>query len=137
MVRLVIRVFDAQLSELLRQTFGINTVVYSTSALAAPDFVAAALDRMNMRFVNIGGLTQAIVRLHIQPLALDNLPLLALHQEEGITILLHAHNGRVDIPPQLENHLQVGDEIIVMATEEKLESLNRRNQPTHELLIKV
>jgi Trk K+ transport system NAD-binding subunit len=132
-IRVVMRIFDTQLSEQLHQTLGVNIAIYSTSALAAPDFVAAALNRMNIRLVEVGGVNQAIARLRIKVSALNNLPLLALHREEDVTVLLHACNGQINIPPQLDTHLQVGDEIVVMASEEKLESLNQRNKTFDEL----
>jgi len=128
-IRVAMRIFDDQLNEQLCQTFGPNTVIYSTSALAAPNFVSAALNRMNMRIVDIGGKRQAIARVYIQRATLQDVPIAKLQQEEDLTILLHARNGEVTIPPPMETHLQVGDEIIVMATEEKLDSLNQRNQP--------
>jgi len=128
-IRVAMRIFDDQLNEQLRQTFGPNTVVYSTSALAAPNFVSAALNRMNMRMVDVGGKRQAIARVYIQMSALQDMPIAKLQQEEELTILLHARNDQVSIPPPMETHLQVGDEIIVMATEEKLDNLNHRNQP--------
>ncbi|MCB0166136.1 MAG: NAD-binding protein [Anaerolineae bacterium] len=126
-IRVVIRIFNDKLAEQMRHSFGVNAAVYSTSALAAPDFVAAALNRRNIRSVEVGYTTQAITRLQINGGALNGASLAALHAEQDLTILLHARNGQVDIPPNLTTELQLGDEIVVMATEEKLDSLNRRN----------
>ncbi|MCB9077463.1 MAG: NAD-binding protein [Anaerolineaceae bacterium] len=126
-IRVVIRIFDDKLAEQMRHSFGVNAAVYSTSALAAPDFVAAALNRRNIRSVEVGYTTQAITRLQINAAALNGASLAALHNEQDLTILLHARSSQVDIPPNLSTELQPGDEIVVMATEEKLDSLNRRN----------
>ncbi|MCB0210676.1 MAG: NAD-binding protein [Anaerolineae bacterium] len=126
-IRVVIRIFDDVLAEQMRHSFGVNAAVYSTSALAAPDFVAAALNRRNIRLVEVGHTMQAITRLHISGTALNGVPLSALHAEEDLTILLHTRNGHVEIPPNLTTLLQMGDQIVVMATEEKLALLNRRN----------
>jgi Trk K+ transport system NAD-binding subunit len=127
-IRVVMRVFDDQLSEQLRHMFGTNAI-YSTSALAGPDFVSAALNRMNVRLVDIGPTPQAIVRLQVEQSHLHDLLISDLHQEEGLTVLLHARNAQVIIPPQQDTRLQVGDEILVLATEARLGDLNRRNQP--------
>ncbi|MCB0222397.1 MAG: NAD-binding protein [Anaerolineae bacterium] len=126
-IRVVIRIFDDKLAEQMRHSFGVNATVYSTSALAAPDFVAAALDRRNIRSVEVGHTTQAITRLQINGASLNGASLAALHNEQDVTILLHARGDQVDIPPNLTTKLQMGDEIVVMATEEKLDWLNRRN----------
>lgn len=127
MIRVVLRIFDDQLNEQLSQTLGANTLVYSTSALSAPVFVAAALGRANMRPVRVGGEVKAIVRLQVNSTDLQDVSLAKLHQEEDLTILLHARNGTVTIPPKLETRLLPGDEIVVMAGEKKLAALNRYN----------
>ncbi len=132
-IRVVMRIFDDELNEQLRQTFGLNAA-YSTSALASPDFVSAALNRMNVRLVDIKEIPQVIVRLEVTLSALYGLHISALQEEEGLTVLLHARGDQVNIPPELETRLQVGDEIIVLATEDKLGDLNRRNKPSHELM---
>jgi Trk K+ transport system NAD-binding subunit len=127
-IRVVLRIFDDELAEQMRQSLGVNAVVYSTSALAAPDFVAAALNRRNIRSVRLGPVTQSIARLRINGTSLTGLPLSSLQAEEDLTILLHARHGQVNIPPTLEIALGAGDEIVVLATEEKLDLLNQRNE---------
>jgi Trk K+ transport system NAD-binding subunit len=127
-IQVVIRIFDDQLSEHIRQTFGYNVAVYSTSALAAPTFVAAALNQMNMHRIELDGISQAIARLQIEPAALQDISIAQLDGEENLMVLLHAHNGRVDIPPKMETPLKVGDEIVVMTNEAKVEELNQRNR---------
>jgi Trk K+ transport system NAD-binding subunit len=128
-IRIVMRIFDDQLSERLQQAFGTNAV-YSTSALASPNFVSAALNRKHVRLVDVGGIPQAIARLQINLSALDGLSVADLQREENLTVLLHARNGQVTIPPQGETCLSVGDEVLVLTTEKKLIDLNRRNEPT-------
>ena len=132
-IRVVMRIFDDKLGQQLRQAFGIHAV-YSTSALAAPDFVSAVLDRMHIRPVDVGGLEQLIVRLEVGLSNLHNLPLIDLQREEGLTILLHARDGQIDIPPSPDARLRVKDEIVALATPTKLEELHRRNQTLQELI---
>ena len=131
-IRVVTRIFDDKLGEQLRQTFDIDAV-FSTSALASPDFVSAALNRMNVRTVDIEGIEQAIVRLQVTLSALYDMPILDLQEEEGLTVLLHARDGQVNIPPNQRTRLRVGDEIVVLAAPHKLDDLNRRNKTLHEL----
>ncbi|MBE7469451.1 MAG: NAD-binding protein [Anaerolineales bacterium] len=131
-LRVVMRIFDDRLGEQLRQTFDIDAV-FSTSALAAPDFVSAALNRMNVRSVAIEGIEQAIVRLQVTLSALYDVPLAELQEEEGLSVLLHARGEQVNIPPTQTTRLRVGDEIVVLAAPDKLDDLNRRNKTLHEL----
>jgi Trk K+ transport system NAD-binding subunit len=131
-LRVVTRIFDDKLGWQLRQTFDIDAV-FSTSALASPDFVSATLNRMNVRTVDIEGIEQAIARLQITPSALSDVVILDLQEEEGLTVLLHARNGQVNIPPPQQTRLRVGDEIVVLADPHKLDDLNRRNKTLHEL----
>ncbi|MFN8458579.1 MAG: TrkA C-terminal domain-containing protein [Anaerolineae bacterium] len=125
-IRVVMRLFDDNLGQHLRQTFAINAV-FSTSALAAPDFVSAALNRMNVRMVNIEGIEQAIVRLQVVMSSLYDVAVADLQAEEGLSVLLHARDGQVTIPPTPQTRLRVGDEIVVMAAPDKLEALSQRN----------
>jgi voltage-gated potassium channel len=131
-LRVVMRIFDDKLGEQLRQTFNIDAV-FSTSALATPDFVSAALNRMNVRTINIEGIEQAIVRVQVTLSALYDLPVVDLQEEEGLTVLLHARAQQVNIPPAQTTRLRVGDEIVVLAAPHKLDNLNRRNKTLHEL----
>jgi Trk K+ transport system NAD-binding subunit len=131
-LRVITRIFDDRLGEQLRQTFQFDAV-FSSSALATPDFVAAALNRMNMRTVAIAGIEQVIVRLQVALSALCDMPLADLQAEEDLTILLHARGTQVNIPPVQTIRLRVGDEIVVLVAPHKLDELNRRNKTRHEL----
>lgn len=131
-IRVVMRIFDDNLGQHLRQTFAINAV-FSTSALAAPDFVSAALNRMNVRMVDIEGIEQAIVRLQVNMSTLYDVAVVDLQTEKGLSVLLHARDGQVNIPPSPQTRLRVGDEIVVMAVPEKLAELSQRNKSLHEL----
>jgi Trk K+ transport system NAD-binding subunit len=131
-IRVVMRIFDDNLGQQLRQTFGINAV-FSSSALATPDFVSAALNRMNVRIIELADTTQAIVRLPIAMSALYDVPIGDLQQEEGLTVLLHTRNGQVAIPPAPRTRLKVGDEVVVLVVQEKLAELNRRNKSLDEV----
>jgi Trk K+ transport system NAD-binding subunit len=132
-IRIVMRIFDDQLSEQLRHAFGLSAA-YSTSALATPDFVSAALNRMNVRTVDIESVPQVIVRLEVTLSALYGMALDELQQEADLTVLMHTRQEQVNIPPKPGTRLRVGDEIIVLVTEDKLSDLNRRNKPSHELM---
>jgi Trk K+ transport system NAD-binding subunit len=131
-IRVVMRIFDDELSGQLRRTFHLDAA-YSTSALAAPDFVSAALNRINVRRVDIEGISQVIVRLRVTLSALFDLPVPELNAEDGVTVLLQARGEQVDIPFREDARLKVGDEIVILTTDEKLANLNQRNKEAHQL----
>jgi Trk K+ transport system NAD-binding subunit len=133
-IRVVMRILDDELSEQLRHTFNLDAA-YSTSALAGPDFVSAALNRINVRRVDIEEISKVIVRLRVMLPALFDLPVPELNAEEGVTILLHARGEQVDIPFRDDARLTIGDEIVILTTEEKLADLNRRNKESHQFLL--
>ncbi len=131
-IRVVMRIFDDELSKQLQQSFGLNTC-YSTSALAAPDFVSATLNQMNVRTVDIEAVPQVIVRLQVRLSALYDVDVEDLSNEENVTVLMHTRNGKVNIPPLPRTRLRVDDEIVVLATEDKLSDLNHRNKTSQEV----
>lgn len=136
-IRVVMRIFDDTLSRQLRKRFG-RHAAYSTSALAAPDFISAALNRINVREVEVDEMEipQLMVRLEVRSWQLADVPVDELNQEQDLTVLLHAHNSQVDVPPRPQARLQPGDEIVVLVSEAKLADLNRRNQTALRLGIK-
>lgn len=131
-IRVVMRIFDDELSVQLQQSLGLNTC-YSTSALAGPDFVSATLNQMNVRAVDIEEVPQVIVRLQVRLSALYDVDVEDLSDEENVTVLMHTRDGEVNIPPLPRTRLRVDDEIVVLTTEDKLSDLNRRNKTSHQV----
>ncbi|MBN2393281.1 MAG: NAD-binding protein [Anaerolineae bacterium] len=123
-LRVVMRIFEESLSEQLQRAFAIDAV-YSTSAIAAPAFVAEALNRYYVQPVSIDGI-QLGESVNIARLAIEaNSPLhratiAGLTSEDDLTVLLHIRSGQVHIPPDPACVLAPGDEIVILASEEKL-----------------
>jgi Trk K+ transport system NAD-binding subunit len=127
--RLVVRIFDEDLGRRLAQALGFDAVI-STSAVAAPAFVSAALGVHLTQMVDIAGQTFHLARLRVAPASgLNHMPVAALHAEDDLTVVLHARHNRVDIPPGPGAVLQKDDEVVVLATQHKLGDLSQRNQP--------
>ncbi len=127
--RLVVRIFDENLGRRLDQRLGFQAVI-STSAVAAPAFVSAALGVHLTQSVEIAGRAFHLARLGVQPGSeLVGAAVSALHEEEDVTVLLHARENEIDIPPAPEARLQAHDEVVVLATGPKLGDLSRRNRP--------
>ncbi len=133
-IRAVMRIFEEALGKHLQQMFNIDAV-YSTSSIAAPDFVYAAVQIHVPQPVEVGDEQFFIARLVVEALSnLINTSLRALNREEDLSILLHLRAGQVNFSP-LASHLILvpGDEIIVLASYEKLRDLGDRNRPLGDL----
>ena len=129
-IRIIVRIFEEALGEHLQQTFAIDAV-YSTSAIAAPAFVSAALNIHLAQPVNVGHRQQIIARLAITPsLHQSHQHIAALNAEDDLTVLLHKSNAGIHVPPDPDKSLLPNDEIVVLASPEKLQALNLKNQGT-------
>ncbi|MBN1873873.1 MAG: NAD-binding protein [Anaerolineae bacterium] len=131
-IRVVMRSFEEALGERLQQAFNIDTV-YSTSAIAAPAFVTAALKMHIIQPVEVGTEQLRMARILVEALSsLYRERIDTLNDEEELTILLHKHNTTIYIPPDMTQPLLPGDEIIVLASEAKLGALSVRNRAIRE-----
>ena len=127
-VRVIIRIFEEPLGTQLQQAFDIDAV-YSTSALAAPAFVAAALNIHLTQSVALGDQVYVIARMTIETLSgLSRDPIDRLNQQSNLTVLLHKRGNQVLIPPDPQAYLRAEDEIVILATRERLREIDLRNQ---------
>ena|GEM_PF-350436 len=126
-LRVVMRIFEESLGEKLQQAFTINAI-YSTSAIAAPLFVTEALNAYLVQPVSISdtqlGVPLFIAHLTVAPHSrLDRVAIADLTREADLTVLLHIGGDDVHIPPDPACVLAPDDEIVVLASEEKLRPL--------------
>lgn len=132
-IRVVMRIFEEGLGQRLQQTFNINAV-YSTSAIAAPAFVAAALDIHLNQPVKLGEADLVIARMTISTLSgLFRETVDTLTRERDLTILLHKRESHIQVPPNPKQGIRSGDEVVVLASRDKLRELGLRNQGVHDL----
>jgi len=132
-IRVVMRSFEQPLATQLQRAFDINAV-YSTSALAAPAFVGAALNVHLARSVDLGESTYRIARLTMErDSRLLGESLGELSELAGVTVLLHRRGGEVLIPPDPSRTLEIDDEVMVLATPEMLREISLRNHGTRRL----
>lgn len=126
-LRVVMRIFEESLGEQLQRAFAIDAV-YSTSAIAAPLFVAEALNMYIVQPVTVSsaqfGTPQSIAHLTVAADShLDRVAIADLTRQESLTVLLHIRGDEVHIPPDPTQILVPDDEIVVLASEEKLRGL--------------
>lgn len=127
-LRTVLRLFEEGLGAQMRESFGIDAV-YSTSAIASPAFLSAALQLNVAQPVAVDDGHFYLTRLTVRPgSALVGSSPAALDAEEGLTVALHARGGAVSIPPAADVALQAGDELVALVSQDKLRELTRRNR---------
>jgi len=127
-VRVIMRIFEEPLGTQLQQAFDIDAV-YSTSALAAPAFVAAALKIHLTQSVTLGDQVYLIARMTIETLSdLSRQPIDRLNQQNDLTVLLHKRGNEVLIPPDSRVYLRAEDEIVILATRQRLREIDLRNR---------
>ena len=127
-IRLVMRIFEDELGRRLGHTFDIDAV-YSTSALAAPAFVGAALQLHLAQAVIIGDEKWVLTRFAIaSESGLVGRTIQELNVEQELSVVLHASHDRLDIPPLPESQLRAGDEVVLLVSPDRLRQLSQRNR---------
>ncbi|HWE66196.1 MAG TPA: NAD-binding protein, partial [Acidimicrobiales bacterium] len=127
-VPVVLRVFDRELARMMEQSFGFRHV-RSTSALAAPWFVGAALglDVLSTFYVDqqpflVGGVS-------IDPGGgLEGLAMADLSSRTRVIALSRAAGGELEHPPRRGTRFAGGDQAYLLGPYEELLGVLRRNQ---------
>jgi voltage-gated potassium channel len=123
-IRIIARIFEEAWGHRLQQLFDIEAV-YSTSELAAPEFVAAAVNLHLTQSVNLGNDTFVLARLKIHSHgSLKNMSIKQLDRLANTTVLLHLRKDAIHIPPQADALLQEDDEIVVLTSREELHAIS-------------
>jgi voltage-gated potassium channel len=127
-VHIVLRMFDHDMAQKVARGFNINTA-FSTSALAAPAFAAAA-SRSDIRHAfYVGDQLLNLSELTIAPRSeLIGQQVCELAQRLDLTIVLHNRQGQVDLHPDPNITLEADDRICVFASMEVLNRLGRLNR---------
>ncbi len=128
-LHIVLRMFDHDMAQKVARGFNINTA-FSTSALAAPAFAAAASRSDITHAFYVGDQLLNVSELVINAgSALVGQEVCDLEHELDFSIILHNRDGKVDLHPDPSIKLQAGDQICVFASLDvlnRLAKLNRR-----------
>jgi voltage-gated potassium channel len=128
-IKVVMRMFDAQLAERVQHGFGIRTA-FSTSALAAPVFAAAATRATIDQSFYLDDVLMNVARATIRDgSALEGRTVAQVEQDLDLTVVLHRGQDSVDPHPAPGVILRVGDCVTVFAS---LESLARLREMSGE-----
>ena len=128
-VKVVLRMFDTQLAERVKRGFGIYTT-FSTSALAAPVFAAAATKAQIDHSFYVDDVLMNMARATIQAgSALEGHTVGEVEKELDLTIALHRGPRGLDPHPAPDVTLDAGDCVVVFSS---LESLARLREMSGE-----
>ncbi len=124
-IRVVMRMFDGELAEKVGKGFGIQAA-FSTSALAAPAFAAAATQTQITHSFYIDDELLNVSEIKVQPASmLVGKRLAELEAELDFSVILYRGREGIDLHPDPQIHLHGNDRIVVFAS---LDVLNRLSQ---------
>ncbi len=126
-IRVVLRMFDADLAGRLEQKFGIDAAL-SASAIAAPAFATAALrEEVTHSFFLEGSLlTVSEITIHPQG-RLVGMTVQDVEEGLDLSVVYHQRDGVRDMHPRFDLRLEAGDKIVVFASLEQLNHLEQAN----------
>jgi len=121
-IKVVLRMFDGQLAERVRRGFGIHTA-FSTSALAAPIFAAAATQAQIDHSFYVDDVLMNAARVTVQAgSTLEGRTIAQVERDLDLTVVLHKGADTFDPHPAPAVTIGAGDCLVVFAS---LESLAR------------
>jgi voltage-gated potassium channel len=128
-IKVVMRMFDADLAKRVEKGFGIHTA-YSTSALAAPIFAAAAM-RVNIEYsFYLGDQLLNLSEVIVEPGShLTGWSLKKLEAELDLSVVCYQGKDVADLHPDPDLILDTGDIVLILASLETLEQLKDLNAP--------
>ena len=123
-IKVVMRMFDAQLAEKVRSGFGIHTA-FSTSALAAPVFAAAATRAQIDHSFYVDDILMNVAHTTVQPNSvLEGRTIADVEKELDISVILYKGLDILDLHPSPGVTLRAGDYLTVFASLEALSCLH-------------
>jgi voltage-gated potassium channel len=132
-IKVVMRMFDVDLAERVRRGFGIRTA-FSTSALAAPVFAAAATRARIDQSFYLDDVLMNVARATIEKdSALIGRSVAWIEGELDLTVVMHEGQGAVDPHPAPDVTLRAGDCLVVFASLESLARLREMSEGTCDL----
>ena len=127
-IRVVLRMFDHDMAQKVARGFDIPTA-FSTSALSAPAFAAAATRSDITHAFYIGDQLLNVSEIKVRAgSALVGRQVGDLEHELDFSVILHCRNGELDLHPDREITLQSGDQVMVFASLDVLNRLSRMNR---------
>lgn len=128
-IKVVMRMFDPDLARRVEKGFGIHTA-FSTSALAAPIFAAAALHVNIKHSFYVGDELLNLGEVVIEPGSrLIGWSVGKLETELDLSVVCHQSKDVTDLHPDPRLCLGLGDTVLILASLETLERVREINRP--------
>jgi len=126
-IKVVMRLFDADLARRVEKGFGIHTA-FSTSALAAPIFAAASMRFDVKHSFYVGDTLLNLSEVEIRPRsALLGRTIEDLSHDLDLQVVCYHDKEGTDLHPEPDQQLSAGDKILVMASLDALQRLSGLN----------
>jgi voltage-gated potassium channel len=128
-IRVVVRMFDQKIAEKIARAFDIK-LIFSTSAIAAPSFAAATIDRTLVNSFYIDDKQLQTVKISVPPgSALIGRSLRDVRGTRQLSILSHRrHNQEATLFPREDIILQENDRVAVLAQNSVIGQLHELNR---------
>ncbi len=126
-IRVVLRMFDADLAERVGQLFGIRTA-FSASAIAAPAFATAAIrEGVTHSFMLEGEILNVSELIVLPDSSLVGKSVQQLEDELDLSVIFYQRGTVRDMHPADDLCLLAGDKVVVFASLEQLSKLEQMN----------
>jgi Trk K+ transport system NAD-binding subunit len=127
-IKVVMRMFDQEMARKIEKGFGIHTA-FSSSALAAPLFAAAAMRLDIKHSFYVGDDLLNVSEVVIRPKSpLVGWEIGRIKDELDITVLFYKSKEMQELHPPDDLCLEGGDQILILASIETLKDLRKLNQ---------
>ncbi len=125
--RIVVRMFDLQLSNHLKRSLNAETL--SASDLAAPAFAGVAVGADVAPMLHIRDEPYSMIRLQVEPGSfMDGSTIALLQDENDMDIVLHERNDQVNVHPEGDLPVRAGDIIVTFAKHTRIMEIVARNR---------
>jgi Trk K+ transport system NAD-binding subunit len=131
-IRVVLRLFDQELAEKVRQSFDVSQA-FSTSSLAAPLFATSSSDGSIINSFYIRDKLLVVANIEIRRGSeLIGRKVRDLRNRDGALIVAHERGAAANFFPDGETTLQEGDRISIQTDPQRLQDIHRWNEPVKE-----
>jgi Trk K+ transport system NAD-binding subunit len=122
-IKVVLRMFDPDFAERVEKGFGIHTA-FSASALAAPVFATAAMRFQVKHSFYVGDVLLSLAEFTIEAGSeIEGWTVQQVEKEVDASVVTHHRGNSTEIHPELQQKLNAGDKVLVLAQIETLSKI--------------
>lgn len=127
-IRIVSRMWDDQYANQMKRFMDVQAVL-SASDLAAPMFAGSAVGIEITQTLHIHGVDYSMIRLQVTSGSfLDGGTIGELQRANDMDIVLHGHDGNVEVQPEQAKAVKGGDTLVIFARHDKVINIVERNR---------